>query len=142
MLTGELAEAGLGDGEFDVVTMWDVIEHLRDPRAALAEVARVTRAGGLLVLTTGDVDGPLARRDLEHWDLMHPPGHLTFFSQRTLELLLNRSGFEVERIVADGRVSHRPALAGARAQAAAGVLGFGNVMTLHARRAPPRARGR
>lgn len=134
VFTGELADAELLEGEFDVVTMWDVIEHLRDPRAALAEIARVTRAGGLLVITTGNADGPLARRDLAQWDLMHPPGHLTFFSRRTLEPLLNRAGLEVERVVADGRISRRPALVDPRAQAAAGALGLGNVMTVLARR--------
>jgi SAM-dependent methyltransferase len=132
--TGEIFDAPLADEEFDVVTMWDVVEHLADPTGVLADVARVTRPDGLLVLTTGDVEGPLAHRDLEHWDLMCPPAHLLFFSRLTLELLLNSAGFQVERILADGRVSNRPRLSGALMRRTLGALGIGNVMTVLARR--------
>jgi SAM-dependent methyltransferase len=141
VFTGEIFDAPLADGEFDVVTMWDVVEHLADPRAVLSEVARVSCPGALLVLSTGNVEGPIARRDLEGWDLMFPPGHMTFFSPRTLGLLLERSGFTIDRIVADGRVSHRPRLEDARAQGLLGTLGLGNVMTILARRSDrPRRR--
>lgn len=132
--TGEIFDAPLADDAFDVVTGWDVIEHVGDPAAVLAEVARVTRPGGLLVLTTGDVDGPLARRDLEHWNLMTPPAHLLFFSPRTIERLLRGAGFELDRLLADGIVSSRPRLNHPLARSAAGALGLGNVMTVLARR--------
>ena len=134
MFIGEIFDAPLVDEEFDVVTMWDVLEHVRDPRATLDEVARVTRTGGFLVLSTGNVEGPLARRDLEHWDLMFPPGHLTFFSPQSLEPLLNRAGFELDRIVGDGRVSRRAGLTRPYSVAAAGAIGLGNVITVTARR--------
>jgi SAM-dependent methyltransferase len=132
---GEIFDAPLVDEEFDVVTMWDVLEHVRDPRATLDEVARVTRTGGVLVLSTGNVEGPLARRDLEHWDLMFPPGHLTFFSPQSLEPLLNAAGFELDRIIGDGRVSRRAGLTRPYSVAAAGAIGLGNVITVTARRA-------
>lgn len=135
VFTGEIFDAPLADAEFDVVTMWDVIEHLADPAAVMAEVARVTRPGGLVVLTTGDVRGPLAARGLERWNLMTPPAHLSFFSPGTLERLLNAAGFELERLLADGIVSPRPRLSGPLVRAAAGALGIGNVMTVYARRA-------
>jgi len=139
--TGEIFDAPLDDAAFDAVTMWDVVEHLADPARVLAEVARVTRPGGLLVLTTGDVEGPLAHRDLERWDLMCPPAHLQFFSPRTLEMLLNGTGFQVERMLADGRVSTRPRLSVPVVQRALGTFGIGNVMTVLARRSErPRPR--
>ena len=141
VFTGEIFDAPLADGEFDVVTLWDVVEHLADPRAVLREVARVTRTGGLLALTTGDVEGPLASQDLERWDLMCPPAHLLFFAPRTIERLLNDAGFEIVRILADGRVSTRPRLTGPHVQRVLGTLGVGNVMTILAvRSAQPRRR--
>lgn len=141
--TGEIFDAPLADAAFDVVTMWDTVEHLAEPRAVLAEVARVLRPGGLLVLSTGDVRGPLARRDLAGWDLMTPPAHLLFFSPATLERLLNDVGCEVGRIFYDGRISSRPALDGRAAHLLASILGVGNVMTVHARRVDaPRRRHR
>ena len=134
VFTGEIFDAPLEDDQFDLVTMWDVLEHVTDPGRVLGEIARVTRPDGLLVITTGNVDGPLARRDLEGWNLMTPPAHLTFFSPRTIEPLLVRSGFQVERLVADGFVSTRPRLVHSRVRAVIGTLGVGNVMTVFARR--------
>jgi SAM-dependent methyltransferase len=40
------------DGEFDMVVAGQVLEHVRDPAAAVSESVRVTRPGGLVVLTT------------------------------------------------------------------------------------------
>jgi 2-polyprenyl-3-methyl-5-hydroxy-6-metoxy-1,4-benzoquinol methylase len=134
VFTGELFDAQLDHGVFDVVTMWDVIEHVPDPRAVLAEVTRLTRPDGVLVLTTGNVKGPMARRGLQRWNLMTPPAHLTFFAPSTLERLLNESGFEVTRRVADGVFSSRPRLVNPLVHGVAGTLGIGNVMTVVARR--------
>jgi ubiquinone/menaquinone biosynthesis C-methylase UbiE len=39
------------DGRFDAVTAWDVLEHVQDPRAVLAEIARVLRPGGHALIT-------------------------------------------------------------------------------------------
>jgi hypothetical protein len=100
----------------------------------------LTRPGGVLVMSTGDVSGPLARRDLEGWNLMLPPYHLYFFSPRTIDLLLAEAGFELRRIVYDGIVAERGRLRSRLAQRAATLLGTGNVMTVYATRAdrPPR----
>ncbi len=49
---GSVLELPFRDGSFDVVLSTEVIEHTEDPRAALAELARVVRPGGRLVVTT------------------------------------------------------------------------------------------
>lgn len=135
VVTGELADAGFDDDAFDVVTMWDTIEHLVDPSATIAEAARIVRPGGLIAISTGNVEGRLARRGLERWSLLAPPGHLFFFSPATLTRMLGDHGFEVVRRIGDGIVSARPRLRRLPVTLPLGQLGLGNTMTLFARRA-------
>ncbi len=86
---------------FDAVTLWDVLEHLSDPAAALREIARVLVPGGRLLLTTGDVGSLVARLSGPRWHLYTLPEHLFFFSRRSLCLLLDAEGFEIERMRAE-----------------------------------------
>jgi SAM-dependent methyltransferase len=135
VLTGDVAEVDLASEQFDVVTMWNTIEHVSDPLRTVRAIASLTGPGGVLVMSTGDVSGPLARRDLEGWNLMLPPYHLYFFSPRTIDLLLAEAGFELRRIVYDGIVAERGPLRSRLGQRAATLLGTGNVMTVYATRA-------
>jgi SAM-dependent methyltransferase len=135
VLTGDVTEAGLEGEQFDVVTMWATIEHMADPLAAVRTVASVTRPGGLFVVSTGDVTGPLARLDLHGWNLMLPPYHLFFFSPATIDVVLRKAGFELRRIIYDGVVAERGPLATNTGRRLATLLGLGNVMTVYATRA-------
>jgi SAM-dependent methyltransferase len=99
--SGPSASRSFSAGSFDVITLWDVIEHVSRPRATLLEVARLLRPGGSLYLTTGDIGSPLARLLGRRWRLVNPPQHVTYFSQRTLTGLLSACGLEtlaVERV--------------------------------------------
>jgi len=89
-------------GSFDVVTLWDVLEHLPDPHCAVAEVARCLCPGGRLALTTGDVGSLAARLSGARWHLYTLPEHLFFFSRESLRRLLEAHGFRVERMRAEG----------------------------------------
>jgi SAM-dependent methyltransferase len=91
--TGSIEEVSLEPESFDVVTMFDVIEHLEDPAAVVRRVRSLLRPGGLLVVETGDVDASLARALGSNWYFYDPPQHVTFFGRRSLEALLVRSGF-------------------------------------------------
>jgi len=101
---GDLCGQAFEEVSFDAVTLLDLLEHTRDPRAVLAACHRVLRPGGLLVVTTPDVGGLVPRvtyglfgRTLGAWGHPTPPGHLVEFSGRTLRRLLEAEGFEVFR---------------------------------------------
>ena len=108
--------AALPEARFDIVTLWDVIEHVPDPVPLLAEAARVLRPGGRLVLTTGDWGSAYARRQGAQWHLVAPPWHLTLFDRRTLESAGRRAGLRrlhcaSEGVAGDGRFwRHRAGL--------------------------------
>jgi len=102
--TGDWREGGYADGSFDVITLFDVIEHLPDPLGELSAIRRLLKPGGLLLQSTPNIDGlfprlsyALANR-LDYWPHPEPPYHLYQFSDRTLAELTERAGYEVTRI--------------------------------------------
>ena len=102
VLRGSASALPLRDASFDVVTLWDVIEHLEDPGAALRDAARCLRPGGRLMLTTGDVTSLAAKVSGRRWHLYTIPEHLFFFSPGSLRILLERAGLEVRGMRTDG----------------------------------------
>jgi 2-polyprenyl-3-methyl-5-hydroxy-6-metoxy-1,4-benzoquinol methylase len=82
------------DEYFDCVTMFDVIEHMADPRVEMADVWRVLRPGGLLVVATPDAGALITRVLGAHWlEMKRVPEHLQFFSVESLARMLSVSGF-------------------------------------------------
>lgn len=82
----------------DVICMWDVIEHLSDPKAFIAKARRILKPGGRIVITTGDIAGIIPRWRGDKWRMVHPPTHLYYFTPDTLGKLLANEGFEVVRV--------------------------------------------
>jgi SAM-dependent methyltransferase len=84
-------------GTYDAVTLWDVIEHVPDPRGALAALARALEPGGTLFLSTPDAGSAVARAMGRHWHYLDPVQHIVLFNRANLTHLLCEAGFEVER---------------------------------------------
>jgi SAM-dependent methyltransferase len=80
--------------QFGAIVMWDTIEHLKRPDLFLQKAARDLLPGGVLAITTGDIESLNARLRGHKWRLIHPPTHLQYFSVRTLHALLDRHGFD------------------------------------------------
>lgn len=89
-------------GPIDVACLWDTIEHLARPDLYVAKLATLMGRGGVVAITTGDIDSLLARLRGRRWRQIHPPTHLHYFSRRTLQLLLERHGFSLRYVGYDG----------------------------------------
>jgi len=94
---------------FDVITMWDVIEHLPDTLAVLKQLRDRLRPGGVLMLSTPNAGHWQAFRETETWIHYRPPSHLVLFTAEGITHVLQRAGFE--RVVIQ-KVSPLPPLPG------------------------------
>ena len=94
--TGLLEELRLPAARFDVVTLYDTIEHLTDPVATLREIERLLVPGGLLHLVTPNVGGLQARVLGAKWYHYKPGEHLFYFSPATLRVAIERAGLAWE----------------------------------------------
>lgn len=94
-IQADFLQHDFGNSRFDVVCMWDTIEHLRRPDLYIEKIASLTDSGALLAVTTGDVQSLVARFRGPNWRMVIPPVHLHYFSRETLGRLLNNYGFEV-----------------------------------------------
>lgn len=97
ILPTTLEQAHFPDGQFDVVTLWDVLEHLPDPHASLNEIYRVTAPGAWLVLQIPDVSSWEAKLWGRWWIGYDAPRHLYAFPSKALAALLAATGFEPVR---------------------------------------------
>jgi SAM-dependent methyltransferase len=100
VITAELETAGLPDASFDMVTLWDVIEHVPGPRRTLTEAQRVLRPGGLLVLSLPSIESVEARLFGRYWAGWDQPRHLALFPREVLVDLLREVGFVEPQITA------------------------------------------
>lgn len=80
------------DAHFDAVTLWYVIEHLRDPRAAIAELSRVLKPGGIMLLAQQDFASYQARVFGPNWLYLDPPRHIWQFTADSLTRLAAQFG--------------------------------------------------
>ena len=96
IITGDLEGAHFPDGYFDVVTMYDVLEHIFLPKIILSEVRRILRPGGLLVINTPDAESFVAKMFGSKWHLIIPPEHINYFSADNLSVYLSQHGFRVK----------------------------------------------
>jgi len=91
-------------GQFDAVTMFDVVEHLPDPATGIAQAARLLKTDGILMLSSGDLDAWTWRWfGSGHWYLQTPQ-HLSIISRGFLVYLAEGRGLALREFL---RIPHR-----------------------------------
>jgi len=78
---------------FDGAVCLEVIEHLLSPWRELQRLHTALRPSGWLLVTTPNATGLNARLRAERWREAMKPGHIMWYTPRTIELLLHRAGF-------------------------------------------------
>ena len=83
--------------KFDVVTMWDVLEHIDKADLFLKKCNKVTKPNGILVLQVPQIDSYFARKHKDNWKMMGLD-HVNYFGKKTITQLLGKYGYKVETI--------------------------------------------
>ncbi|MBM3294720.1 MAG: class I SAM-dependent methyltransferase [Candidatus Aminicenantes bacterium] len=91
---GDFLEAELPENRYQAVTMVDLIEHTPRPREAVGRAFRILAPGGALVIVTPNIHSLAARAAGRRWWHLRP-GHLAYFSSRSLRRLLAEAGFRI-----------------------------------------------
>ena len=76
VFTGRLEDAGYPDKHFDVVTLWHVLEHMRDPAGCLQEIHRILKDSGVLAAELPNIGSKRSKKSGENWDQLKPWEHL------------------------------------------------------------------
>ncbi len=98
VINKKLQDANFPGRYFDVVTMWDVLEHIPDPINELKEVHRILKDNGLLVVQVPNIESYKAIREGRMFIYLCIPAHLYHFSLLTIKKLLEKVNFKVIRI--------------------------------------------
>lgn len=94
---GSIFDGGYDAESFDVVTLWDVLEHTPDPLRTLTEAVRVLKPGGLLVVNYPDYGSLISRLMGRRWVFLLTI-HYYYFTRRTIHAALARVGCSIHRI--------------------------------------------
>ena len=145
---GLLQDIGYADGQFDAITLFEVIEHIKEPRSLLQECRRILRPGGILLIGTGNVASWSMAANGANWEYLQIAkhgGHVSFFTPASITVLAKRCGFLVDAIKTRSvrfcekencsRILYRLAkLAGELLAVPAVMLGKGSDMAVYLRR--------
>ena len=94
---GSVFEQPYEPASFDVITLWDVIEHTLNPRQTLETCATLLKPGGVLIVNYPDIGSWIARALGRRW-LFLTSVHLYYFDRTTMRRMLESTGFGVERM--------------------------------------------
>lgn len=87
---------------FDIITSFEVIEHINDPQPELAKITKLLRTNGLLYITTPNFNS-ISRYVLgPKWTVIQYPEHLSYYTSKTLNTFLLHNGFKKVKLEATG----------------------------------------
>lgn len=87
---------------FDIITSFEVLEHINNPVEELASFNKILRTGGLVYFTTPNFNSLLRYRLKEYYDVITYPEHLSYYTKKTITNLFKKSGFKPLKVLTTG----------------------------------------
>lgn len=94
---GTFEEHHFDDNFFDIITMYDVIEHVQDLNEIINELKRILSKNGVIEIWTPDIGHWRVPKLLIEWEAIKPSEHLYYFNNKTLSMILHKHGLKIIR---------------------------------------------
>ena len=94
VFVGDIVKAPFAPESFDVITCFDVLEHLYEPRQVMAKVMEWLKPGGIFYVLVPNIDSAEARVFGPYWGGLELPRHLFHYSPASLRYLANSVGLQ------------------------------------------------
>jgi 2-polyprenyl-3-methyl-5-hydroxy-6-metoxy-1,4-benzoquinol methylase len=94
---GTFEEHHFDDNFFDIITMYDVIEHVQDLNEIINELKRILSKNGVIEIWTPDIGHWRVPKLLIEWEAIKPSEHLYYFNKKTLSMILHKHGLKIIR---------------------------------------------
>ncbi|HPX96397.1 MAG: class I SAM-dependent methyltransferase [Syntrophomonadaceae bacterium] len=98
LLNGKVEDMSFENSFFDVITLFDVIEHIIDLQSLMSKIGYFIREKGLIIIKTPNFSGLSSRILGKNWPAVQPQDHMHLFTPKTLHNLLEKFGFVVIKI--------------------------------------------
>ena len=102
MCLGSLHPENYEKDFFDIITSFEVIEHINEPRREVEAFDRILRRGGIVYVTTPNFNSISRNLMGSHWNIIEYPEHLSYYTPRTLKKLFLDNHFKLVSLTASG----------------------------------------
>jgi len=99
---GSLESAQFKNNSFDIISLFEVIEHIPDPSTLLKEISRILKNDGILIISTGNtqsVSASILKANWDYYNLYPHGGHINFYCKNSIELLCNNHNLKIKKIL-------------------------------------------
>ena len=100
---GDFEKLDFPECSFDVIIMNDFLEHVNSPSKALKKANSFLKKGGIIFIVTPKIDSLMAKVSKTKWLHLKPNEHIFYFSSKTMEQILKKTGFDIIYMKSIGR---------------------------------------
>lgn len=102
MKEGVLNPSDFPEHDFDIITSFEVMEHINNPIPELNNIHQLLRTGGLFYCTTPNFDSTLRYQLKDRFNIIVYPEHLSYYTRKTLNKVVKERGFKLHKFLSTG----------------------------------------
>ncbi|PLX01586.1 MAG: hypothetical protein C0594_12910 [Marinilabiliales bacterium] len=102
MNEGPLQTKNYKENQFDIITSFEVIEHINNPLDEIEAIKKILRPSGLFYCTTPNFNSLSRKKYKQDWIMIDYPEHLSYYTAKTINYLFTQNGFKKKKVSTTG----------------------------------------